>query len=270
MKKRVMLYFGSFNPIHKGHTALAEYVIEKKLCDETVLIVSPQSPYKQHEELAPEMDRFEMAEIACAASRYPERIKASAVEFLLPKPSYTIDTLRYLEEVAGDRMCFSILMGGDQIARLDGWKEHERILEYPIYVYPRRGEATAGYEGRITVLDDAPLHDFASTDIRERLSQGEDVSAMLCPEVLGYIRKKGLWSPARRIERLSSLIDAEPRNVELLIERGKLHYRMGAWGPALNDFNAVLRLDAAHVEAGQYARMVQEILDFRYKDIYNP
>ena len=85
--KRVMLYFGSFNPVHKGHIALAEYALERDLCDEVVLVVSPQSPYKQQEELAPELDRFEMAELACKASRHPERIKPSVVEFLLPKPS---------------------------------------------------------------------------------------------------------------------------------------------------------------------------------------
>ena len=150
--KRVMLYFGSFNPIHKGHIALAEYAVEKGLCDELVLVVSPQSPYKQAEELAPEMDRFEMAEAACAASRYPDRIKPSVVEFLLPKPSYTIDTLRYLAENHGADMEFSILMGADQIERLDGWKEYDRILEYPVYVYPRRGERVDRFPGRITVL----------------------------------------------------------------------------------------------------------------------
>ena len=158
--KRVMLYFGSFNPIHKGHIALAEYAVEKGLCDELVLVVSPQSPYKQAEELAPEMDRFEMAEAACAASRYPDRIKPSVVEFLLPKPSYTIDTLRYLAENLGADMEFSILMGADQIERLDGWKEYDRILEYPVYVYPRRGERVDRFPGRITVLEDAPLQDF--------------------------------------------------------------------------------------------------------------
>ena len=83
-------------------------------------------------------------------------------------------------------------------------------------------------------------------------------------------RKNGLWSQAQRVETLSGRIAAEPQNTELVVERGKLHYRLGEWGPALNDFNAVLRLDAAHVEAAQYARMVQEILEFRYKDIYNP
>ena len=203
--KRVMLYFGSFNPVHRGHIALAEYVVGQGLCDEAVLVVSPQSPYKQAAELAPEMDRFEMAEIACAASKYPERIKPSVVEFLLPKPSYTIDTLRYLKENFGSGMQFSILMGSDQIARL-----------------------------------------------------------------AAYIRRKGLWSPATRIAALGAQIAAEPGNTALLVERGKLHYRMGEWGPALNDFNAALRIDDTHVEAKEFARMVQEILEFRYKDIYNP
>ncbi|WP_308502283.1 nicotinate (nicotinamide) nucleotide adenylyltransferase [uncultured Alistipes sp.] len=268
--KREMLYFGSFNPIHKGHIALAEYALDKGLCDEVALIVSPQSPYKQQEELAPELDRFEMAEIACAASKYPDRIKPSVVEMLLPKPSYTIDTLRYLQQNFGSEMKFSILMGGDQIARLDGWKEYEKLLEYPIYVYPRQGGQTTGYEGRVTLLDDAPLQEFASTDIRDRLMRGEDVSTMVDPGVLEHIRKKGLWSPARRIADLTAQIAARPEDVDLLLERGILHYRMGEWGPALNDFNAVLRIDAEHVEARQFAQMVQEIFEFRYKDIYNP
>lgn len=268
--KRVMLYFGSFNPVHKGHIALAEYAVEQTLCDEVVLVVSPQSPYKAADELAPEMDRFEMAEIACAASKYPEKIKPSVVEFLLPKPSYTIDTLRYLKENFGSDMQFSILMGSDQIARLDGWKEYEKILEYPVYVYPRRGEPAEGFEGRITLLADAPLQDFASTDVRDRIGRGEDTSAMLDEGVAAYIRRKGLWSPAARIAALTARIAEAPDDTALYIERGRLHYRMGEWGPALNDFNAVLRIDTEHVEARQFARMVQEILEFRYKDIYNP
>ena len=122
--KRVMLYFGSFNPIHKGHIALAEYAVEKGLCDELVLVVSPQSPYKQAEELAPEMDRFEMAEAACAASRYPDRIKPSVVEFLLPKPSYTIDTLRSEVEriwAKGNIIVFDVdVIGGINLKRIFG------------------------------------------------------------------------------------------------------------------------------------------------------
>ena len=268
--KRVMLYFGSFNPVHKGHIALAEYVVEQGLCDEAVLVVSPQSPYKRAAELAPEMDRFEMAERACAASRLPERIKPSVVEFLLPKPSYTFDTLRYLTENHGAEMEFSILMGADQLERLDGWKEYEKILEYPIYVYPRHGEQVGRFAGRITVLEDAPLQDFSSTEVRGRIERGEDVSQMLDAGVAEYIRRKGLWSPAARKAALTAQIAAEPENTELYTERGKLHYRLNEWGAALNDFNRVLQLDDSHAEARQYAQMVQEILEFRYKDIYNP
>lgn len=268
--KRMMLYFGSFNPVHKGHIALAEYVLDRELADEVALVVSPRSPYKKAAGLAPEMDRFEMAEIACAASRYPGRIKPSVVEFLLPKPSYTIDTLRYLEEHFGTEMRFSILLGADQIGKLDGWKEYERILEYPLYVYPRRGERVERFRDRITLLENAPLQDFSSTEVRARIERGEDTSGMLCPGVGEYIRRKGLWSAAARMAELTGRLAGDPDNVGLLLERGRLHYRFNEWGAALNDFNRILQTDASHAEARQFVELVQEILEFRYKDIYNP
>lgn len=267
---RELLYFGSFNPVHNGHIALAEYAVERNLCDEVVLIVSPQSPYKEAAELAPEMDRFEMAERACAASKYPDRIKASAVEFLLPHPSYTVDTLHFLEKECGGRMRFAILMGGDQIAALDGWKEYERLFDYPIYVYPRRGERIDRFTDRITLLDDAPLLDISATDIRLRVAQGEPITGMVAPSVAEYIRKKGLWSPADLVAALTVQIEKTPDDRQLLLTRGKLHYRLNEWGRALNDFNRVLALDPAATEAAQYAGMIREILEFRYKDIYNP
>ena len=107
-------------------------------------------------------------------------------------------------------------------------------------------------------------------DFAQLLHSREDVAAMLDEGVAAYIRRKGLWGPATRIAALGAQIAAEPGNTALLVERGKLHYRMGEWGPALNDFNAALRIDDTHVEAKEFARMVQEILEFRYKDIYNP
>lgn len=268
--KRMLLYFGSFNPVHKGHIALAEYAMEHGLADETALVISPQSPYKSDAELAPETDRFEMAEIACKASKYPGRIKPSVVEFLLPRPSYTIDTLRYLEELCGHEMEFSILMGGDQIAALDGWKEYEKILEYPIYVYPRRGERVERFLDRIALLEDAPLQDFSSTEVRAAIERGEDTARMLAPGVAEYIRRKGLWTPASRMATLNAALADDPENTALLLERGRLHYRMNGWGAALNDFNAVLRIDPGHKEAREFIGMIQEILSFRYKDIYNP
>ena len=191
--QRVMLYFGSFNPIHNGHIALAEYVIEQGLCDLVTLIISPQSPYKTTAELAPELDRFEMAELACAASRYPDQIKPSVVEFLLPKPSYTIETLRYLEQISGGTMQFSILMGADQLAGFKGWREWEQIARYPIYVSPRRGEETQELIEGMTLIEGAPLHDFAATEVRRRITAGEPTHTMIHPKVAWHICTKGLY-----------------------------------------------------------------------------
>ena len=155
--KHVMLYFGSFNPIHKGHIAIAEYVIEQNLCDQVAMIVSPQNPLKPAPELAAELMRFEMVEAACAASRYPDRIVASAVEFLLERPSYTVNTLRFLEQQTEGKMRLSILMGSDLINNIDRWREYQYIIDnYDIYVYPRKGVPVTKFADRIHLLADAP------------------------------------------------------------------------------------------------------------------
>ena len=257
-----MLYFGSFNPIHRGHIALAEWVVAHDLCDEMALIVSPQSPYKQDASLAPEIDRFELAEIACRTSAYPERIKPSVIEFLLPKPSYTIDTLDYLVEHYGDTCTFSLLMGADQLERLEGWKAWERLLDYPLYVYPRRGsEIPEPLSGSITLLEEAPLFDISATEVRRRLTAGEPTDELLHPEVAASIRQRNLW-PAVAASGAAA--------VSRLLDEGREHYQNNRWGEALNAFNRVLQLDAGQTEARQYVEMIQEILAFRYTDIYNP
>ena len=219
--KHVVLYFGSFNPVHRGHIALAEWVAEHVGCDEVVLVVSPKNPLKADDSLAPELNRFEMAELACARSRFPERIKPSVIEFLLEKPSYTIDTLRYLSRNYGGQMRFSVLLGADLVPQLERWRDYREILDgYPLLVYPRRGFETTQYLDRITLLNEAPLCDFSSTEVRRALEQGDDASAMLTPEVLAYIREKRLWDPVRYAERLTERIGEEPCNAALLVERG--------------------------------------------------
>lgn len=270
--KKVLLYFGSFNPIHKGHLSLAEYAIEKGLCDEVILIVSPQNPHKQSAELAPEMDRFEMAELACSASLYPEKIKPSVIEFMLPRPSYTVYTLRYLEENFSADMSFALLMGCDLINTLDGWKEPEHILQnYPIYVYPRRGyQLDEKFADKVTYLEDAPLCDFSSTEVRSAVERGERTSQMLHPEVLKYIREKGHYTTAHRIVALDRLIEQDGKNPSHYLERGMCLYRSNRWGDALNDFRRTLELDPQNEQAKQMTDMVYEILQYRYTDIYNP
>lgn len=193
-KKRMMLYFGSFNPVHRGHTALAEYAIEKGLCDEVAMIISPQNPFKQDIIQAAEMDRYTMVEIACRNSRFPNQIKPSVIEFLLEKPSYTINTLRYLQQNNGDMMDFTILMGSDLINTLPKWREAESIIkEFDIYVYPRPDAEMTFSTERTTFLTDAPQYNYSSTQIREALQHGEPINRMVDGEVLDYIREKKLW-----------------------------------------------------------------------------
>ncbi len=271
MKRRVILYFGSFNPIHRGHTALAEYAIERDLCDEVIMIVSPQNPLKNSSDLAPELERFTMAELACGVSKYPDRIKPSVIEFMLERPSYTINTLRHLSSEYGSVMEFSILMGGDLIEQLDRWREYEEILNnYPIYVYPRRGESIEKYRDRVTVLEDAPLFDVSSTEIRRSLMRGEDVSKLITEEVIKHIKEQGFWSEEGYIDILNSKIEADPQSIEQLLERAKWFYRRNRWGEALNDFNRVLDIEPNNREALEMVKMTSQILEFRYKDIYNP
>lgn len=269
--KNVLLYFGSFNPIHNGHIALAEYAIENKLCDEIVLIVSPQNPLKPKYQLAADFARFEMAELACANSKYPEQIKPSAIEFTLESPSYTIDTLRYLTENFGSQMSLSILMGEDLILEIERWKEYESIFEnYPIFVYPRADVRAEKYIDKVTYLKDAPRLDISSTMTRQSLEHGENVESMVDAQVLEYIRNNGLWTPASYIVALTAQIESTPDDALLYVERGKRYYQYNEWGKALNDFNAALKIDSDNEEAKQLIGLVEEILAFRYKDIYNP
>lgn len=266
----MMLFFGSFNPIHNGHIALAEYVVEQGLCDEVALIISPQNPFKQNWELAGEMDRYSMVEAACKNSRYPEQIKPSVIEFLLDKPSYTVNTLQYLSENFGGDMEFTILMGSDLINQLPQWHKPEVIINgYDIYVYPRKGVDMEFQTERTIFLKDAPQYDFSSTEVRNRLERGEDVSSMLDAEVIAYIKGQGLWTWARKISTLTAAL-SQQESADLYIERGKCYYRQNEWGNAINDFRKAEELQPDRVEARQFREMVEEILEFRYKDIYNP
>ena len=263
-KQRMMLYFGSFNPIHRGHIALAEYAVEHDLCDTVAMIISPQNPFKQNWTLAQEMDRYTMVEIACKESRYPEQIQPSVIEFLLEKPSYTINTLRHLSENYGQQMEFSILMGTDLINQLPLWREAEAIMaDYDIYVYPRPGVEMEFKTERTTFLEDAPQHNYSSTEVRDAVERGEDVSEMVGQKVVSYIKEKRLWTTASKIAALTSAISADAGNAELYVERGKCYFRLKEWGSAINDFKRAEELAPEATEAKEFLKMTQEILEFR-------
>jgi nicotinate-nucleotide adenylyltransferase len=235
------------------------------------LIISPQNPFKADVLQTPEYTRYEMAEMACRESRYPEKIKPSVVEFVLEKPSYTINTLDYLRESCGNEMEFSIITGSDIWARFDEWKDYERILaEYKIYVYPRNGYAVEKFADKVTLLEGAPTVEISSTEVRDKASRSEDISKLVAPSVAEYIVKNQLWTPAGRITRLTSMIESGDERDVLYIERGKCYFQYYEWCKVINDFNRAKAINPDNEEAQQLHDMVYEILAFRYKDIYNP
>lgn len=189
-----LLYFGSFNPIHNGHISIAEYMLGHGFCEELWLIVSPHNPLKEQEGLVGEQDRLEMARIAISESKCCDRIKVSDVEFFLPRPSYTIDTLAVLEAQNNDRK-FSILIGSDNVDNLDQWKNYERLMcNYKLWAYPRDGAIATKFTDRVTMLSDAPRWSYSSTEVRRALTDGDDCSQMISGRVLNYIKEKKLWT----------------------------------------------------------------------------
>ena len=171
----VALLFGSFNPIHEGHLAILRYLVEQTPAAEVRLVVSPQSPFKQGQGLLDNAEeRLAAARAAVAEAGLP--VTVSDVEFGLPEPRYTIDTLRYLQRTE-PRKQFVLVMGGDNIPTLQRWHKGEEILrDFEVWVYPRPGtdaapvvEAlnAAGAKG-VTLFADAPQHDISSTVLRAR------------------------------------------------------------------------------------------------------
>ncbi len=160
--KKIGLFFGSFNPIHIGHLILANYILEHSDLEELWFVVSPQNPFKDKKSLLKDNNRLDMVQLAL--KNYP-KMRASNVEFSLPKPSYTIDTLTYLHEKFPD-VSFSLIMGEDNLKGLPKWKNSEVLIQnHQIIVYPR-------------VFEDRNDEDFV---------QHENMRPMLPPEVFEYL-----------------------------------------------------------------------------------
>lgn len=187
---KIGLYFGSFNPIHIGHLIIAQTIQERTDLDQVWFVVSPQNPFKKQESLAHEQDRLRMVELAVKDNFH---FRASDVEFRMPRPSYTIDTLTYLADKYPQHQ-FSLFMGSDNLKHFHKWKNHDQILaNYPIYVYPRPGETLLPQHHHIHLVS-APLLDISATFIRESVNAGYSVRYLLPKEVETYILDRKLYS----------------------------------------------------------------------------
>lgn len=179
--KRIAVFGGSFNPVHYGHVGVARRVMEENLADEVWLTVSPRNPLKEQSGLLDERLRLELVRLAVADVPGAE---ASDFEFALPRPSYSWQTLAALTE-AYPEASFSLVIGSDNWLLFPKWAHYEEILDrYSLIVYPRPGFSVraSSLPDNVRLLD-APLFPWSSTDIRNRLRQGGDVSDMVPPSV---------------------------------------------------------------------------------------
>jgi nicotinate-nucleotide adenylyltransferase len=176
---KVGLYFGSFNPVHNGHLIIANYLLNNTDLNQVWLVVSPQNPLKKSSGLLNEYHRLHLVKSAIDGEK---NIKASSIEFQLPKPSFTIDTLTYLKEKYPAHE-FSIIMGSDSFTNIQKWKNYQVLLkEYTIYIYVRPGFEITNQPENIKALK-APLIEISSTHIRELIKSGKSIR-YLVPDIV--------------------------------------------------------------------------------------
>jgi|TARA_B110000285_G_scaffold221329_1_gene274134 nicotinate-nucleotide adenylyltransferase len=191
--KKIGLYFGTFNPIHKGHLTLGNYFSKHTDLDEVWFVVTVQNPFKANDALLEDNHRLKMVRLALEDQN---NLKVCAIEFSLPTPSYTIDTLDHIVKMYPNEQ-FVLLMGEDNLIYFDKWKKYQRILDLvQLYVYPRKHEIAVPEaiikHYKIQVVN-APKLDFASENIRRILSEGNSAEALMPPGSWEYLNEKGFY-----------------------------------------------------------------------------
>jgi nicotinate-nucleotide adenylyltransferase len=177
---KIGLYFGSFNPVHVGHLIIASHVLNETELQKVWFVVSPQNPFKPSSSLLNEYDRLYLVQKAIESD---DRIKASDIEFSLPRPSYTSQTLAYLTEKYSSHQ-FTIIMGSDSFQNLGKWKNAETIIaNYPILIYRRPRFPINNEIGAMATVLEAPLLEISATYIRECIQRGKSIK-YLVPEVV--------------------------------------------------------------------------------------
>lgn len=189
--KKIGLFFGSFNPVHVGHLIIANYMATQTDLTEVWLVVSPQNPHKKKKSLARDHDRLHLVRLAIDDN---PNLRASDVEFSLPQPSYTVETLAHLRDKHPDYQ-FVLIMGGDNLATLHKWKNYEIILrDYEIYVYQRPDYELGALQNHPSVsLFSAPLMQISASYIRKCIAAGHSIEYLVTPPVFEYLNSSSLY-----------------------------------------------------------------------------
>lgn len=184
---KIGLFFGSFNPIHIGHLTIANHIVEYSNLDQVWFVVTPHSPFKKKNTLLEDHHRLEMV---YQATKEYRNLKECDLEFKLPQPNYTIDTLTYLEEKYPSNS-FALIMGEDNLKSFHKWKNYELILErHHIYIYPRisKGQIETRFDNHESITHiDAPIMELSSTFIRNAIAEEKNVRPLLPYEVWTYL-----------------------------------------------------------------------------------
>lgn len=205
--RKVGLFFGSFNPPHIGHAIIARRAQEQFKLDEVQFIVSPHNPFKNKKSLAPSDVRLNLVKIMCAEMNYESNSKelgdkfyASNIEFELSQPSYTSETLRFLENrnktqnVLKEK--YYIIMGADCLSQIDEWKDYAYIIKnFQILLYPRLSyfKIPPVVFGHLIKTIEAPIMELSSTKIRENIKQNKSIQFLVSPAILDYIKRTKLY-----------------------------------------------------------------------------
>lgn len=184
---KVGLFFGSFNPVHIGHMVLANFMLEYTDLERIWFIVSPHNPMKQKQSLLDERHRLQLVNLAIGDNI---KLKASDIEFKLPQPSYTIDTLTYLKEKYPKNE-FALIMGTDNLDSFHKWKNYEEILkQFELYVYPRPGFEGGQLRSHTKVkLVNAPVMEISSTMLRQAIKEKKDVRYFMPESAWNYTKE---------------------------------------------------------------------------------
>jgi nicotinate-nucleotide adenylyltransferase len=188
---KIGLFFGSYNPVHVGHMIIANFILNHTPLKKVWMIVSPHNPHKQKSSLANDYDRLHLVRLAIGDN---DKIEGSDIEFSLPKPSYTIDTLTYLQEKYPKKE-FALIMGGDNLLSLPKWKNYEQIIaNYEIYVYKRPNYELGVLENHPNIhLLDAPLLSISASYIRENIKSDKSIQYLTPDAVYNYLEETRLY-----------------------------------------------------------------------------